>query len=263
MYFTYKNALIHYKIKGQGKPVLLLHGFLENGKIWKETVRRFQHKIRFIIPDLIGHGKSGLTGDFLTMEEQAEMAGRLLEYEGISRAAVIGHSMGGYTALAFAEMFPVKVSGLMLLYSHPFADDETKKRSRDLAVVSAVKDKFSFVEKAIPGFFAPGNAEKHEKALQKLIRQAQKMPVEGITGALRGMKLRKDRSGIFFSEKDYPAFWVIGEKDPLMPAWKFIEKYRSHPHIYLKTTPEGHMGFIENKDELHEIIDTFFELIKE
>ena len=261
MYFPYKNTSIHFKIKGEGAPVLLLHGFLESGDIWKNIHQHLGEDYMFIIPDLLGHGKSGLTGTFLSMEEQAEAMAGLCQYLGINEFAVAGHSMGGYISLALAEMYPEKLSGLMLFHSHPFADDDVKKKARDLAVSKVKKDKTTFIEQSIPGFFAPGNQEKFQNEIKKLIRKARKMPVEGISGALRGMKIRKDRSELFFSKTNYIKWWVLGEKDPLVNAPAWYKQYQKNPHVQIHMLPDGHMGFIENKKEVTALFKTFLNQI--
>ncbi len=262
MYFSYKNTLVHYRIKGalNGLPVLLIHGFTENSRMWKPVYKNLDAN-RYLIPDLLGHGKSGLTGDVLTMEEQAEMLRTLLDFQGISRAVLVGHSMGGYIALAFAEMFPGRTAGLVLLNSHPFADGEAKARARDLAIRKAETGKIAFLSEAIPGFFAPYNREKHREAIAKLIRQAARMPVRGITGALAGMKLRKDRSKLFFAPADYPTGWIIGRHDPLIDAGAFEKHAATHPHLFFRILPHGHMSYVENPGELTQALNDFFQTL--
>ncbi len=262
MYFSYKNTLVHYDIKGdfRGLPVLLVHGFTENRRMWKPVYKALSNNL-YLIPDLLGHGKSGLTGEVLTMEEQAGMLRALLDFQGITKAVLVGHSMGGYIGLAFAEMFPERTAGLVLLNSHPYADDEAKARARQLAIRKAMTDKTGFLSEAIPGFFAPYNREKYHQEITELIRQAARMPVRGITGALAGMKLRKDRSRLFFDQTDYSTGWIIGRHDPLIDAAAFEKEAARHQYLFFRVLPHGHMSYVENPDELIQALHDFFQTL--
>jgi pimeloyl-ACP methyl ester carboxylesterase len=259
MYFDYKNTRIFYETFGSpSKPsVLLLHGFTENGLMWDPVIDAFYDDFLFVVPDLLGHGKSGLTGRFLTMEEQAEAAGLLLEFLGIKQVSLIGHSMGGYTALAFAEMFLDMLKGLMLYHSKPQADDPEKAAGRDQAIRSVQEDKFGFLSHAIRGFFAPYNREKFDTEIRDLVEMAAMMPVEGITGALRGMKIRKDRSDIFFRHDHIVKGWIVGRDDPLIDFNRLASMAAQHPHIHFYPIQGGHMSYVENPEEMINALEDF------
>ena len=262
MYFTFKNTRVHYRVKGNihGLAVLLVHGFTETRQMWKHVYRALPD-YHYLIPDLLGHGKSGLTGDILTMEEQAQMLRDLMDFQGIDKAVLIGHSMGGYIATAFAEMFPGRLAGLVLLNSHPFSDSEAKARARNIAVEKASKNKIAFLSEAIPSFFAPYNRKRFSGSINKLIRQAARMPVKGVTGALTGMKLRKDRSALFFEPAGYPKAWIISRNDPLIDAGAFEKQAKQYPHLFFRSLPDGHMSYVENPEELADVLQSFLQSI--
>ena len=99
----YKGAELIYSDRGEGKCIVLLHGYLESGAVWESFTGRFPGGFRFIIPDLPGHGKSGSWGKVHTMDELAEAIKAILDREGIQKIFLAGHSMGGYVTMAFAD----------------------------------------------------------------------------------------------------------------------------------------------------------------
>lgn len=119
---------LHYRVTGQGDPVLLIHGFSEDGQVWNDMLPTLSGQYRLIVPDLAGSGKSGGNIDGLTLEDHAEHLLKLMEQEQISNCAMIGHSMGGYITLAFAEKYPERLNKFGLFHSTAYADNEEKKR---------------------------------------------------------------------------------------------------------------------------------------
>lgn len=126
-HITYKHLNLHYTDQGAGDPIVLLHGFLEQKGMWKEIVAVFKKRYRVICLDLLGHGKTENLGYIHTMEDQAKMLKFLLDKLGISMCTLIGHSMGGYIALAFADLYRDCVTGLCLMNSTALADSTEKK----------------------------------------------------------------------------------------------------------------------------------------
>jgi pimeloyl-ACP methyl ester carboxylesterase len=259
MKFTYKKTDIDYKTYGNGHAVVLIHGFLENQKMWQDVVETLQTDHQVITLDLLGHGKSDGLCDIHTMEQQAMLVKNILDREKIIKATVIGHSMGGYTALAFTEMFPEYLSGLGLLNSHPFADNEEKQEARERAIKTVQRNYEAYIKAAIPSFFAPDNREKYKDVIQKLIADALKMTPENIIAALKGMKLRKDRSALFCKRRDYPKLWIVGKKDPLInldTIRALAENCKGTDYIELS---EGHMSYVENKQDMPMVIKRFLQ----
>ena len=252
MYFDYKNTRIHYRLKGRtnGPAVLLIHGFTETADMWKPLSKTLKDSYMLLIPDLLGHYKTGLTGDVLTMEEQAEMLARLMDYQGTGKAHLIGHSMGGYISLALAELFPEKVHSLTLLNSHPYADPPEKIEGRRKGVQAVMQDKYAYLSQTIPGFFAPYNREKLSREIDGLIRKAMKMPARGIAGALLGMMTRKDRSSLFFNNKDFARAWIISQDDPLIDPGFFQNEASKDKDLYFRIIDGGHMSYLENPEEM-------------
>ena len=125
--FLYKNLNVHYSDQGTGNCIVLLHGFLEDLSMWDKVVEALKKTHRVICIDLLGHGKTENMGYIHTMEAQSNMIKQLLDSLNLNRCTLIGHSMGGYIALAFADMYPEYTSALCLMNSTALADNEEKK----------------------------------------------------------------------------------------------------------------------------------------
>ena len=257
MKYTYKKTDISYRDRGEGPAVILVHGFLENQKMWDDVVKLLKMDHRVFTLDLLGHGKSDGLCDIHTMEQQANIVNDLMMRHKILKTTIIGHSMGGYISLAFAQLFPEKVAGLGLLNSHPFADNLEKQEARDRAVKTVQRNYEAYVKAAIPSFFAPNNRKKYKSMIAKLVEEALKMTPEDIIAALKGMKLRADHSDLFCKRQRYPKLWIVGKKDPLID----LDKIRSLA-VNCKGTDyielgEGHMSYVENKEEMPAVIKRF------
>ena len=137
-FISYKNAGIHYSDSGEGNVIVLLHGFLENLNIWNKLADELKKTHRVIRIDLLGHGKTECLGYIHTMEEMAEAVKAVLDYLKTERYVIIGHSMGGYVALAFAEKYHNNIVGLCLANSTSKPDSDERKRNRNRAI-AAVK----------------------------------------------------------------------------------------------------------------------------
>src|SRR5690625_3946315 len=126
--------MLYYKQQGKGPSIVFIHGYLENGNMWDKFAEELSEDYQSIIMDLPGHGKSKSYSDTHSMDFMAEKVNEILDELNISEALFIGHSMGGYVALAMADLFPEKVKGLILLNSSSLSDTEEKKEDRLRAV---------------------------------------------------------------------------------------------------------------------------------
>ena len=156
----HKNTKISYSDTGKGTAIVLLHGFLENQKMWDFHIAEFAKKYRVITIDLLGHGETECLGYVHTMEDNADVVQAVLSELRIRKAIFVGHSMGGYVALAFAELYPETVKGLVLLNSTSRADSEERKINRSRAI-KAVKQSFvNFISLSIANLFSESNQRK-------------------------------------------------------------------------------------------------------
>ncbi len=155
--FLYKNLNVHYSDQGTGNCVVLLHGFLEDLSMWDSVVEVLKKTHRVICIDLLGHGKTKNLGYIHSMEDQANMVKFLLDKLELVKCTLIGHSMGAYIGLAFAEMFPEQTSALCLMNSTALADDKEKQTNRDRGIRAVKQNHKTFIRLAIPNLFSEDN----------------------------------------------------------------------------------------------------------
>ena len=127
---SFKKATISFSDIGKGTAVVLLHGFLENTSMWKDVIPQLSKRNRIIAIDLLGHGKSDCLGYVHSMELFAESVAAVLKHLRIRKCVVVGHSLGGYVALAFAEKYPQKIKGICLMNATSIEDDAERKTLR-------------------------------------------------------------------------------------------------------------------------------------
>jgi pimeloyl-ACP methyl ester carboxylesterase len=257
--FLYKNTKISYSDTGKGKAIVLLHGFLENQTMWKDLVPELIKKHRVITLDLLGHGETECLGYVHSMEENAEVVRAVLSKLRIRKAIFVGHSMGGYVALAFAELYPAIVKGLVLQNSTSKADSEERKKNRDRAIKAVKKDYSTFVRLSIANLFSEENREKMIVEIEKVKIEALKTPLQGIVASLEGMKIRKDRETLLHSAT-FPILLILGEKDGVL-SYEDNLKQIENTRVKLVTFPDGHMSHIENQDELLKILLGFLKRV--
>lgn len=243
---------------GRGNCVVLLHGYLEAKEMWSDLALHLSKSYRVICPDLPGHGKSIFEGDEVTMEHAAISVAKLLTHLSIDKCLLVGHSMGGYVALAFAELFPEKLKGFVLLHSHPFADNDDKRKSRQLEIEQVAAGQFgSIVNINIPRLFANNNLVRLREWVKIWKTMALATPVLGVMAALRGMASRRDRNSIL-SELKVPALMIFGRKDNLISSDVASLLEEQHSHIQtLWLERSGHLGPVEEPDQIKLAMTSF------
>lgn len=254
MFAEFKKSKIHYTDTGKGRVIVLLHGFLCSHEVWSEFVKKLSKKFRVIAIDLPGHGETPSIGYYHSMELMAQSVKAVLDKAGVRRYIITGHSMGGYVALTFAELYPENVSGLCLFNSTSYADSDEKKKEREKVIRLVKKEHRHYVSEAVTSLFAPENIAKFPHEVEKVKRIASKITRQAIVNSLEGMKERKSRDMILrFAE--FPVLFIIGKKDAVikyetMYAQMALCKYPS----VLMLENAGHMAFYEApKESLKEL----------
>lgn len=247
MQLNYKGINIYFSQKGKGETIVLLHGFLESSTMWKDLIPKISKSYHVIFMDLLGHGNTGCLGYIHTMEQMAEAVEAVLKHLKVKKATLIGHSMGGYVALAYAEKYPEKVSGLCLMNSTALDDSPEKKQNRDRAIVAVKQNHKTFIRIAVANLFRPKNRIVFSNEIQKITEVALKIPVQGIIAALEGMKIRKNRLQLF-RNAPYKKMMIIGRKDPALEYSTLIDQTKDS-NVQIVEFPDGHMSYIENKEE--------------
>lgn len=258
----YKDAFIRYTDDGTGDPVVLLHGYLESLEIWDGFSEELSADYRVICVDLPGHGRSGIFSTIDTMAIMADTVKHVLDFLGIGRAVIIGHSMGGYAALAFEDFYPENTIGFGLFHAHALPDPEDKKinRDREIELVKAGK-KQQFINVNIPNAFANDNLEKFADQIERARQIALATSDDGIIHALEGMKARPDRRDVLRVSTD-PVLIIAGRKDNYIPFEVYEQHFDLAPHtdvVILENS--GHMGFIEERQKSLEGVRHFLKKI--
>lgn len=245
MNLEYKSCNIFYKDEGKGSTIVLLHGFLEDSSMWNTLIPELTKTNRVITIDLLGHGETDTLGYIHTMKDMANAVKAVLKHLKLRKYTFIGHSMGGYVALAFAKLFPESIKGLCLLNSTYEADDMDRKALRARANKMVQTNYENMVRMSFANLFSTESKLKHIEAYNAALKIALKTPVQGYMAANEGMRLRED-SSVFFAEATFKKIVLLGKKDSLLNIeniLKFTNKHNIESHVF----SEGHMSHIENK----------------
>jgi pimeloyl-ACP methyl ester carboxylesterase len=209
--------------------------------------------------DLLGHGKTECLGYVHTMEMMAEAVEAVTKKLNIQKAFFVGHSMGGYVALAFAEKNPDMIQGLCLMNSTALADSEERKKNRNRAVMAVKENHKRFINISISNLFRPKNRSIFSEEIKQIKTEALQMPLQGIVAALEGMKIRKNRTQLL-KNMDYKQLMIVSKKDPVLDYFSLIDQAKNTP-VKIVELPDGHMSHIENKDDLLQTLMHFVENI--
>lgn len=247
-----------YTDQGSGLPVVLLHGFCGSGAYWDQVVPALSEKYRVIAPDQRGHGDSDAPEDPYTMEAMAEDVAQLLRTLKVEKAVVLGHSLGGYVALAFAERYPKKLKAFGLIHSASFPDDEQGKTNRTKNM-NLIREKGlnPFIEGLIPKLFAPEHVESMPDEVEKALKIGKATKRDGAIRTLAGMRARPDRTAVLKGSK-VPVLLVAGEKDQIVAPDKTFHVNKPNMHKFL-LEEAGHMSMYEAPERLLEAMRLFLD----
>lgn len=255
----YKNAEINYTVSGQGAVIVLVHGFVESLHIWNELIPVLNKKYKVIAIDLPGHGKSQLLANEISIDEMAQTVHKVLEQENAEKGVMVGHSMGGYVTMAYADLFPGYLRGICLFHSSAGADTEEKKADRLRAVEAVKKDHKDFVISLVTKLFKEGNEQKFEEASAALKSIAKNTSSTSVIASLVAMRNRPDRSPTL-SKVEYPVLFIWGKNDNVLSLDAVFPQAKL-PAVaqVLILGDAGHLGFIESQRETFHTIEKFAE----
>jgi pimeloyl-ACP methyl ester carboxylesterase len=248
-FFQYHSSKIFYRIVGKGRPVILIHGFGEDGDIWQKQIEFLKDQFQLIIPDLPGSGKSELVKD-ADIETYSEIIKAIIVEEDIEICTMLGHSLGGYITLAFAEKYPGLLHSFGLVHSSAFADSEEKKAARLKAVEFIKKNgAYEFLKATIRGLFGEHWSKDHQPEIDALIEKSKSFTNEAVIQYYRAMISRPDRTHVL---KTFPGpiLFIIGRQDNAVPFQQSLQQcylpWQSHVHIFRLS---AHMGMWEETDK--------------
>lgn len=261
-FITYKTANISYRVVGKGNPVLLIHGFAEDGEVWKNQIDFLKDYYLLIIPHLPGSGLSAFNNQLNAIDDYAEAIKAILDKEKITNCIVIGHSLGGYITLAFAEKYPLLLKAFGLFHSTAFADTEEKKQIR-LKAIDFINTNgvYNFIKSTTNNLFADPFKKDHLEQIEALIEQGKNFTPQALTQYYRAMIARPDRKHVL-KNSIKPVLFIIGEKDNIIPLQSSLHQCHlpSQSHINILAN-SGHMGMWEEADKSNKILANFLQVV--
>ena len=251
------TVLLNYSVCGAGLPVVLLHGFPLSSEIWSKQRSDLSQNFMVITPDLRGHGLSKATGGIYEMDILARDVLALLDYLQIPKAVIIGHSMGGYVALAAWHQSPDRFLGLGLIASQDGADTEDIALSRHKTAEKVwLEGSEAIVNVMLPKLFSPGESP-NVQVVESVKKMMALTPVSGIIGSLSGMASRADFSDELANIK-IPVLILSGELDQIIPAAKAMAMAVKIRNSTLKIIPKsGHLPMLDNPEATSECMNEF------
>lgn len=258
MEIYFENAKINYSVAGNGKCLVLLHGFLHDSEMWtKYRTRWLQSGYKVLCMDLPGHGKSHVVEN-LSIETIAEILHTILEKEAIEKVQIIGHSLGGYTGLAFANLFPKKLEKLILYHSSAFADTAEVKKKRDLWLKIIDKHPAMFMKSVLEFLYTKENVLKYQKSIKNDIEKAKAKGKEAYIAIIKAMRDRPENRAILKS--GLAIYFVAGKHDKVIPEAVSNEQIaiiKNGSGAVLENT--SHMSFVEDANQAFEVLNRFLE----
>jgi pimeloyl-ACP methyl ester carboxylesterase len=251
-----------YTTTGNGEPIVLIHGFGEDSTVWQKQANALQKKYRVILPELPGTGRTA-PDKAISMSSMADNIAEILLHEKISSAIVIGHSMGGYITLAFAEKYPQLLKAFGLVHSTAFADTEQKitARKKSMEFISQ-HGSAAFLSSTTPNLFAPFNRTPMAETISQLVTDTSYILPDALLAFLKAMINRKDKT-LILRETKLPVLFIVGKEDQAVPfADTMLQVHLpelSYIHILQRS---GHMSMLEETEKCTAALQQFVEMIR-
>lgn len=250
----FRGKQLSYHIAGQGKCIVLLHGYLESKEVWKEFFPYFRY-YKVIMPDLPGHGQSAVYSEAHSMEFLADAVNAILENEEIQQCIVYGHSMGGYVAQAFARKYDQKVRALGLIHSTIYPDNDQKKqhRKREINLLQQGKQN-QVISGMLPNLVANDTYNDHKETIEQIMKRAREFSAEGIIAVLNGMMQRPAHQ----PDEEVPFHLIGSDQDNFIPIEVYQKMKDNNPFITFDMIEGcGHASFLEKPRQAANCIREF------
>ena len=258
----YQGIQLHYRKIGVGAATLLIHGFGEDGNVFNQAINHLPDQGTLLIPDLPGSGESEVwPAAEPSLNDFALALNAILEKEGIEKCSVMGHSMGGYIALAFAEQFPEKMVALGLLHSTAYADSAERIQKRKQAIDFIEREgAAAFLRISLPGLFAPAFREQGKAAIESLLTSMKQVSGSTLIQYYQAMMQRPDRSKLL-EATPYPVMFIIGQEDEIVKASDTLQLANITANAYIHVLNNvGHMSMLEAPESFAKLLLYFMQL---
>src|SRR5205807_3130519 len=247
---TSGDAEICYELLGSGPPVVLLHPFPANHEFWRPVSQALVSRYRLILPDLRGHGESGVGDGPALMEKHAEDIARILDHADAGRMPFVGVSIGGYIFFEFWRRFRGRIAAVVLCNTRAPADTTEGKASR-LQAANDVLERGTepFFESMIPRLLGKNTREMRPDLVDGALRMMRKMSPEDVAQVQRGMAERPD-SVDTLKTINVPTLLVTGEEDILtgVNEAELMRRHISGSQLYV-IPKAGHYSPWEQPEE--------------
>lgn len=211
------DAEIVYEVAGQGPPLVLLHPFPANHEFWLPLAQRLAARYRVLLPDLRGHGDSGVGDGPASMEKHAADLARLCDDVKVGRAIFAGVSIGGYILFEFWRRFRQRVAALILSDTRPQADTDEGRANRLRAADDVLeRGPEPFLDGMIPKLLGESTRQSRPDLVRAAKSMMMKMSAEDIAQVQRGMAARPDSLDTL-KTIDVPTLLLVGAEDTLTP----------------------------------------------
>lgn len=248
--------MLHFFEKGQGPALLFLHGFCESGEMWRHLADSLSTQYRVLCPDLPGFGSSPITHPITCLEDVAEQLEEWMDAHQIKDPIVLGHSLGGYVALALLERMGDRIKAIGLLHSTAFGDDEEKKEMRNRVLIFLKKHGAAkFVTSFVPQLFPEHRREELADAITQAIEDGKRSSLEGLLAYTIAMRDRKNRLAVL-EQFVGPKLLLAGTLDGAVKIDSSRAQQGAYTH-YIELEGVGHLGMVEEKEKSLAVLQNF------
>ncbi len=256
----YQHKKVVYRVAGAGQPVVLLHGFGEDGTIWNQQIAYLQDHFRLMIPDLPGSGQSERIAD-MSMEGLADCIHFLLQQEGIPTCVLVGHSMGGYITLAFAEKYSAQLTAFGLFHSTAYADSAEKIATRQKGIRFIQEHgPYEFLKTSTPNLYSPATKEAKPALIEQHLQAVKDFSAPALTAYYQAMIARPDRTHLL-KQATLPVLFIVGKWDTAVPPEDGFKQCHMPQLSYIHVLSQsGHMGMVEEAEKSNSILKEFLTL---
>lgn len=254
---SYNSHSLVYDITGSGPVVLLLHGFGETASVWKQQIAHLEKDYLLVVPQLAGTGDSELIDD-MSLEGMADSIRFLLQHEKIDHCFLIGHSMGGYIALAFAEKYRELLLGFGLFHSSAYADSVEKIATRRKGIAFIQQHGgYEFLKTSVPNLYSAATKAQSSALIDQQLSTVKDMQAASLIAYYESMIRRPDRTGVL-KAINVPVLFVLGTEDTAVPLEQGLEQCSLPELSYIHILDQsGHMGMLEEPEKSNDLLSDY------
>ena len=257
--YNYGIDELAYYDQGKGEQtILLIHGFGEDHAIWKNQIEFLSTHYRVIAPNLPGVHCKPLAlhhSQAPNIRMYVEVLHELMHHLDIEQYYIVGHSMGGYIGLSFADYYVNHVQGLLLFHSTTYEDNEAKKTSR-MKVAEFIQEwgVSKYLETATPNLFGDAFKKTNPGVIQNVIESGLGISQEAMIQFVFAMRNRKAMTHLL-QQHTIPVWMIAGDEDLAVTIQDSLEQIKLLPSSNsLVLNNVGHMGMFEATNQVNEFI---------